>query len=226
MAGMIRDEFVTELQARGWSRFAAVDLQKYLNWGLQDVYRLGKFPLTNDASATAAFAADDFSIPYGVIESGGTSLIHSIDAVYLKDAGGNPYKLDSASNHEFLATIYPNTLRTAVGRIKNLPIEYYAQGETLYFYPAADQAYVWVVQYTKRADIFTAGGANSGLPERFDIGVLFATEVHCARRARDYDAMAVAANALDKFIADETATENKGFDEEYPRVERYVHGIQ
>jgi len=96
----------------------------------------------------------------------------------------------------------------------------------LYFYPAMDDTYSWVVQYTKRADSFADAASNSGLPERFDVGVLSATEAHCARRAKDFDAMSVAQSLLSAFIADETATENKGWEEEFPRIERYVHGFR
>jgi len=222
MTQLTRDVFVAELQSRGHGRFTTASLNRYLDWALQDVYRMGKFEAVKDTQANGVLVLGDATVSFTVIATAAVNL-HAINAVYIKDASGNLSPLEPARREAFWGDIFPNFLAPDATRLKGQPTQYYVYGEDLYLWPICDGAYTWYVHYTGRADSFASGAATSGLPERMDSAVLAAAEIQCCRRARDLTALALAEATLNDLINHELANEHRQFNEEYARIGRYEH---
>lgn len=222
MAQLTRDDFVAELKFRGHGRFDDLSLVRYLDWALQDVYRLGKFDTVQDLQTSAALADGDSAIPFTAVAAG-ASVIHAVNAVYLKNPGGSIIPLTEASRERFWATIYPNSLAATGVKTKQQPAEYYVYGEQVWLYPASDGVYSWYAHYTARADTFAGPTAKSGLPERMDTAILAAAEMQCCKRSRDINGFALAETVLNDLINGEVGNENRQWTEEAPRIGRYEH---
>jgi hypothetical protein len=220
MAQLTRDEFIVELTNRGHGRFDNASLVRYLDWALQDVYRLGKFDTVQDLQTSAALADGDSAIPFTAVATG-ASVVHAINGVYLKNPAGSIIPLTESSRESFWDTIYPNSLATT--KSKQQPSQYYVYGEQVWLYPASDGVYTWYVHYTARADTFAGATAKSGLPERMDTAILAAAEMQCCKRSRDVNGFALAETVLNDLINGEVGNENRQFTEEAPRIGRYEH---
>lgn len=213
MANMTRDELVTELQARGWNRYTAAQLQKYLDWALQEVYRRGQFPSFQPDTSAGAFN------PVGGATLGLLTLVGgsdgrfavSVDKVTFYNSAGAARPLMAADATFFEEVIHPNALTpTASGRIIGFPEYYYLYDEFLYFYPVPDVTYNYSIVSKERTDSFGSGSATTApLPERFDPAVLAFAEMICNRRARDYDAMAIAESIGQTIIDSEIAATSR-----------------
>lgn len=224
MAQLTRDAFVTELKSRGWSRFSDASLQRYLDWGLQDVYRLGKFEAIKDLSQNGNYNAGICIIPFATI-AGVAQNIHAINAIdYQESSFESPLvHLQVASKANFWETIYPNYIGPASQAATGSAELYYVYGESIYIWPIPVYTWYWYVHYTGRGDSFSSGSSLSGLPERMDSAVLAAAEAQCCKRARDYEGYAVARASLGEMIDLEIANEKRQFVEEDTRIGRYIH---
>lgn len=224
MASLTRDGFVTELKARGWDRYTDTQLQKYVDWALQEVYRRGQFP---------AFQADSYSgsidptvnsdITFGTIGSAQADRIVSVDRVLFKDTAGKAFNLIPATERFYREVMLPNyaTTTVAAGRVVGFPEYYYVYDRAIKLYPIPDQTYNFFAYSKERDTTFASGAATSGLDEPFDAAILAFAEMICNRRARDFEAMAVAESIGMDIIQLEMANSNLVYAEEYPRIASY-----
>lgn len=222
MANMTRDELVTELKARGWNRFTDAQLQKYLDWALQEVYRRGQFPSFQDDSATGSFnPASTTNLSFQTL--GGTAdRIVSVQQVLFINDYGQAVPLTPATEEFWLEVMQGNNLTpVANGRVVGFPELYYVSDRFINFYPVPDKTYTYYVYSRERDNTFTTGASQSGLDETFDAVILAFAEMICNRRARDYDAMAIAESVAQSMLELEIANSNRVFEHEYPRVVGY-----
>lgn len=184
MASMTRVNMKTELQARGWSRFGSTELDKYLDWALAELYAMGNFP-RSQMSLTEIASQTTMTIAFtSILTNEG---IDQIEAVQVKDPSGTVRKLTHASDVYWQNTIFPASRETSP---LTGPVQYYYVWDfTVYLYPKPEVAVAVTVHYTVKKDLFSGDSDTTGLPERYDPVVVALAEVHCARRARDYDGL-------------------------------------
>jgi hypothetical protein len=215
MAAMTRDELVAELNVRGWSRFTPVQLQKYLDWALQDIYGMAKYP--REAMAVSAIAGSVLDvIPFTTI-AGGAELVHQIKTVQVK-RGTTVYRVDPGTEEQFQDFMYANTIQT--NPVKSaVPQLYFISNLSIYLYPKPQAVVDYHVHHLKREDSYSGGTDVSGLPERFDKAILAQAETICCRRAHDPENYALAAAAVSAFLLDELGLEGGQMEEQYDRVQ-------
>ena len=221
MAALTRDQMVTELQSRGWSRFAAADLQRYLDWALRDLYVSGRFEHQTRASASVAATAMT-TVTVAGVETAGSFKIGAIEAVSATRSSGDVVRLSPATEQMFLDLILPASRESSPNT--GDPTHYYLWDETIYIYPKPSVSTTITVDVLTRETAFTGGSDTTGLPEEFDKVVVALAEVHCYRRAHDYEGMAVAQNHARQMILDEMGATADRMREQYDRIERYDHG--
>jgi len=216
MAKLTQDGFIAELGARGHSRFLSTQLIVYLNWGLQDVYAMGRFDRTVK-SVVEVLAGTDDTIAFALLNGGGDPEgVQQVSAVMVRYQG-DVTQLRAAEEDEFFQIMLPNTLKTNPD--KGLPSIYYIYDQIAYVYPKPANALDLYFHVLLREDTFLSGADVSNLPERFDKAILARTEVHCYRRAHNIDAMAVAANEAREFFLDELGMKAAESPAEFERVE-------
>lgn len=210
MAQMTRDDFVTALQARGWNRFIATDLQRYLDWGLRDIVRAVNF---KDEQQAVSLAAQSVSpIAFSSINSG---LVQTIDKV-INVTANYENELDPLPSEEFYEFWLPNPDREI-----GVPDWYYVYEKKLYLIPYPQQAFDFVIHITGRINGFAGGSSTSGLPEYFDEAILPSAESYCFRRAHETDRMAVAQAEVRRILLDQLAADGMQSSEEEDRVIPY-----
>jgi len=215
MANLDRDGFVTELQVRGWSRFTSVQLQKYLDWALQDIYGMARFPRSTLGVSTISGTVLDI-IPFATISGGGGELVHQVKGVQVKYSG-EVMVVDPASEVDYMEFMYPNTQATNPV-LAAYPVVYFISGTNLYLYPKPQAAVDLFIHRLLREDVFTGGTDVTGLPERFDKAVLAQTETICNRRAHDPEGYAIAQACVRDFMLDELGLQGEQMEEQYDRV--------
>jgi hypothetical protein len=215
MANMQRDEFVTELNARGWSRFTSTQLQKYLDWALQDIYGMARYNRSTLTVTTVSATVLDL-IPFATVSAGAAELVHQIKAVFAK-YGTDLYPVEAASEDQFINTIYVNRLATNPVKAA-YPVLYYVYQLGVHLYPKPQAAVDIIIHSLLREDTFTGGTDVTGLPERFDKAVLAQTEAFCYRRAHDPEGFSFAQATVRDFILDELGLEGMEMEEKADRV--------
>lgn len=210
MAQWTRDQFVTELQNRGWGRFATADLQKYLDFGLRDVMREFKWK--------SMFSIDTINQSTSFFDIGtsvsGTGRGRSLRRAYLRTAGLER-KLEPATDEFFFETWLGLDLTKPEN--KGAPTRYYVYDEKVYFIPAPDQAYSIHLHWMATLLAFN-GNSVSGLAERFDELILLAAEIYCFRRAREWEAMQIAKMELREKVLAEIVEDRQLWTEHENRV--------
>jgi len=215
MANMTRDQFVAELQARGWSRFLAAQLEKYLDWALQDIY--GKARFDRSVLSMVVVAATELDvIPFSTISGAGNELVNEIKAVYIQQSGQEPQKIAPATEEDFLTVIWPNTESPAPDL--GVPDMYFVYDLNVYLYRKPYPAVDVHIHHMLREDTFSGGSDTTSLPERFDKAILALAEVHCNRRSHNYEDMAAAQAVFDQFLLDELGREGMQMAERTDRV--------
>ncbi len=214
MANMDRDGLVAELQARGWGRFTASQLQKYLDWALQDLYAMARFPRSTLTIATISGTVLDV-IPFSTVATA-NELVQQVKKVFVK-ASTDIFELAPASEEFFSETMWPNTQDPSPTK-GAYPATYFVYDLNLFLYPKPNSAVDIFVHYLLREDGFTSGTDTTGLPERFDKAVLYQAEVICSRRAHDVENMAIAQQALGDFLLSEVGQSGQEMEEKYDRV--------
>lgn len=200
MANMTRDEMVTELQARGWSRFTAAQVQRYLDWGLQDIYARSSYPRSVMGVTTVAGFTGQ-TTPFTTLSGAGAELVHKVVRV-LTLYSTEIIELLAADEDYFWSVMWPNSQKSSPDKGAH-PTHYYVHDLLVYTYPQPHAAVTLYIHHLLREDVFSGGTDTTGLPERFDKAVIAAAEVHCARRARDVETMGLAQAMVDQFILDE-----------------------
>jgi len=222
MSAMTRDQMVTELQDRGWSRYAAASIQKYLDWGLRDVLVSGRFEANLRASTQVTATAMD-SVTITAIETAASPLkVGSIEGLSATRSGGDVVPLEPATAELFRDVILP-TARLASPDTGD-PTHYYLWDLIAYIYPKPTTSTTITVDFLASKNAFSGGSDTTGLPEGFDRAVIAAAEVHCYRRAHDYEGMAVAANIMRQVILEERNADADMMREQVDRIGRYSHG--
>lgn len=214
MANMTRDQLRDELKVRGWSRFTDAQLEKYLDWSLQDIYGMAKFPRSTLTTFTLVASVLDV-IPFATISGASAELVQEIRSVYVKQ-DGVVTRLRPVEEDYFLSVMRPNTM--ASSPTTGLPAVYFVFDLAVVLYPKPSEAVDIVVDHLLREDNFTSASDTSGLPERFDKAIIAQTEVHCNRRAHDYEAMLVAENEARRFVFEELGQSGSDMREEQERV--------
>ena len=218
MANMTRAQMVTELTNRGWSRFASTDLERYLDWALQDLYNMAKLPRSTLSVFTSTALTDD-EIPFTTITAAGAELVHQIKAVYVKYSG-EVIKLEAADPEYFMAAIWPNL--QATNPIKApYPTHYYIYDLTVILYPKMEAAVDVYVHHLLREDVFSGASDTTALPERFDKAEIAQAESYCYRRAHEPEGMAMAQGMVREFLLDELGMAGAEMDEKQDRVISY-----
>lgn len=218
MANLTRDDMVAELQKRGWSRFTATDLQRYLDWALQDIYGKAKFNRSSLATYTQADTLLD-KIPYASI-AGAEELVNEVKTVYVQQQSTAPQKVVAATEDVFIETIWPNTLDPAPDR--GVPSMYFVYDREVVLYPTPYPALDVIIHYAVREDVFTSGGDTTNLPERFDKAIIALAEVHCNRRSHNYEDMSAAQAVFDEFLLNELGAAGGEMHERIDRVMPWV----
>lgn len=216
MANMTRAQFVTELQARGWSRFTAAELQKYLDWALQDLYGKAKY----DRSVKTVTTVNDTVLDvhaFSSLSGGSDEAIHDISSVYVQQTGVDPVKLEPASDEDFEDWLWPNSL-TANPDL-GVPTMYYVYDLKLYLYPKPNVALDVHVHHMLREDTFSGDGDTTSLPERFDKAIIMLAEIHCNRRAHNVEELAVAQSTFETFLMEELGMAGRTMAERTDRVQ-------
>jgi len=221
MAQLTRDQFVTELKVRGYRGFDDAEIQKYVDFALRDVVREFKIDDLADLYENAAPTAALDTVAFAVIEA--TDEIVEINQVWAERKSGEWYQVTSADKPTFDRQIYPNALRDVGTPLTGAPSFYYVEDDTLYLFPSIDTTKIraFRVRYFKKHQAFGSGASNSDLPERYDEAILAFAEMHCARRARDWDAYGAAAGEARRLLDLELVNENREWGEEFPRVLPY-----
>lgn len=217
MANMTQAQFVTELKVRGWDRFADAELQRYLDWALQDLH--GKFGY--DRSLMQTYSDPVFatvSLPLATMSPGeGVREVSEIWAAQTAD--DRPSPVAPADEMRWHNLIRPNSIDSSPA-LAALPALYYVDALTIYFYPKPQSPCRLTVQYLLRKDAFSPADTGvSGLPERFDKALLAQTEWHCYRRANDTDGMSIAGSEVDRFLSEEMGMAGQTMAERVRRVE-------
>jgi hypothetical protein len=215
MPNMTRDELVSELQVRGWSRFTATQLQKYLDWALQDIYGMARYPRSSTGVSVITNSVLDL-VPFATISGAGAELVHQIKSVQVK-SGANLYTVEPATEPDFYAFMYPN-IQQANPVKAAYPNQYFVYNLGIYFYPRPNAGVDYHIHRLMRGDVFSGGTATSGLPERFDKVIVAQTEAICCRRAHDTEGFAFAQSVVRDFIMDELGLEGSQSEEQYDRV--------
>jgi len=206
---------LTELQSRGWSRFVSTDLERYLDWALQDIYGMAMLPRSTLGIYNAAATVLDV-IPFTTISGGGAELVQQVKRCHTKYSG-EVLTVDSASESEFMEFMYPNTL--AANPVKAAyPIKYFVYDLGVYFYPKPQAAIDLYIHYLLREDVFSGPTDTSGLPERFDKTIIAQAEVHCYRRAHEPEGYALAQATVRDFMLEELGMAGEEMEEKYDRV--------
>lgn len=225
MAQMTRAQFELELQARGWNRYDEAFLDRYLDFALQDIYRECRFPTVQDQIFTGVLAANAQSVTMATI-AGAAGTVGTIEGYWLERGNTQSFAVRAAKDWEWEQLIQPNIqLVGTSNEVKGSPRMYYPHGDTIWVYPTPDAAHDQRILWTRDEVIFANDGDVSGLPERFDSLILLAAEVHCNRRARDYESMAICQQMLNDALLKELARQSQRFQQEPGRVERYDHGV-
>ena len=209
MAAMTRDQIVTELKSRGWSRFADADLQRYCDWGLRDVMREAKWADTVEVSTETGVTAA--TIPFSDIDSGN---VRQIQRVYRKTANEEAWLAPLGDDDFFHNWLYADMTDSAQ---KGLPTRYYVYDNKIYLILAPNKAHDFDIHYVKRITAFN-GNSVSGLPERFDEAIVPAAEAYCFRRAHEWDAMAVAQSEVRRIVLHELVEDNQAWSERQRQV--------
>lgn len=192
MAQLTRDGFVTELQSRGWSRFVAADLQRYCDWGLRDVIREAKW---KDQLIIVSFSTSLDSVAFSAID--GTGAMREIQHMY-RTTTNDEIRLKPQTDEDFFEKrIFLDVTNSGN---KGAPTQYYVYNKKVYFWPFPDKSYTFSTHYNLRSTAFGSGATPSPLPERFDEAILCAIESHCFRRAREWEAMAVAQSEMRRIV--------------------------
>lgn len=220
MANMTRDNMVTELQSRGWGRFLAADLQRYLDWALQDMYSKAGFRRDNVTPFTVAASTADV-LTFATISAAAADNIREVLSVYVK-YNGVLYQVEAATPETFSSLVWPNTQGVTKDQA-SVPEYYYVYDEQVFLYPTPTQAVDYIIHCVVRDDVFTSGTDVTDLPQRFDKGVLMLAESHCFRRARDYEGLGVCQAIFDKWLLDELAVQGQVMAQDSPRVTAYGH---
>lgn len=218
MANLTRDNLRDELKKRGWSRFLDADLERYLDWSLQAIYRKGKFPRSKTDIATIVGTILD-RIPFASIAAT-TEAVRQIMAVYVRQDTAQPQKVEPATDEEFSSGIWPNTVASSPN-LAAIPSRYYVYDGELILYPKPQVAIDVIVHHITRGDTFANGAATSGLPERFDKSIIDMAEGFCAERARDYERAAIAFGSAERALAEELHVEATQMAERQERVLPY-----
>lgn len=214
MANMTRDNFRDELKKRGWSRFLDADLEKYCDWALQDLYAKSGYPRSvTTVSEVAGVISDEVGFDDFVAAS---ELVRSVDRVFVEQ-GGKMFQLEPANESMFFEVIWPNVKNTANPNLA-VPSHYYAYDLSIFLYQRPQTAVDLHVHYQVRRDTFSSGSDTSGLPERFDKGIVMLAEVHCYRRAHEQEGLAVAMASFQDFLMEELGMEGSTMKEEQERV--------
>ena len=215
MANMSRDQMVAELQARGWSRFLPAQLEKYLDWALQDIYSKASFNRSVLSTATVVGTELDV-IPFTTISGGSAEAVNEVKGVYFKFDGAEPRKLEPATEEEFLNVMWPNSQSPApdVGT----PEMYFVYDQALHLYPKPSPAVDVFIHHMLREDTFSSGSDTTSLPERFDKGIIMLAEVHCNRRSHNYEDMGAAQVVFDQFLLDELGRAGSEMTERVDRI--------
>lgn len=212
MANLTRDQLVTELKVRGWSRFQDSELQAYLNWGLQEVYRRASWPAIVSALVTVSSNTDG-SIEFSSINAA-PDLIHVIDRVHVKTSADDVIELDALPEDAYWSVVAPNFARTNPN--KGMPVGYAIERKTLWLHPIPISAVDVLVAHRLRTDTFSSGSATTGMPERMDLLVLLATERLCYHRAKDFEGMIVTESLFSETLMKELGQQGM-LDSEFPR---------
>jgi hypothetical protein len=209
---------VAELQARGWSRFTQAQLEKYLDWALQDVYSKAPY----DRSTISVFTAAGTELDNFTFTSiGGTAeSINEVMAVYYRRTNTDPVKVRAATDKEFMDVIWPNTQTANPHR--GAPVMYYVFDLAVLLYPKPQPAMDVYIHHMLREDIFTSGSDVTSLPERFDKAIIALAEVHCNRRSHNYEDMSAAQLIFDEFLLAELGQSASTMGERVQRVQPWV----
>lgn len=214
MAVMTRDELVAELKVRGWSRFTDAQLQKYLDWALQDIYGMAHYPRATTAVSVIANSVLDV-IPFATI-AGGAELVHQIKTIQVKQ-GANVYRVEPATEEQFQDFMYANTVQTNPVKT-SVPQLYFISNLSIYLYAKPQAGVDYHVHHLKREDAYSGGTDVSGLPERFDKAILAQAESICCRRAHDTEGYQFAALTVSEFLTNELGLEGEQMEEQYDRI--------
>lgn len=210
MAQWTRDNFVTELQNRGWSRFATADLQKYLDFGLRDVMRDAKWIMRGHI---IPFTSSASKVPFASIDS---SDFRQVERLYLKTSG-RERRLEPMTDDEFYQRWLPLDPTKNTGEPEKYYVRRDADGGFVYLKPAPNKTYSFEAHVVSTSTAF--GGNNaSPLPERFDEIILVAAEIYCFRRAREWEAMQVAKMEYREKILAELVEDGQLMEERQNRV--------
>lgn len=212
MSNLTRDQLVTELQSRGWSRFQSSELQTYLNWGLQEVYRRASWPAIVSALVTISGNTDG-SVEFSSINAS-PDLIHIIDRVHVKTAAGDVLELDAIPDDLYWGVVAPNFARPSP--TKGVPTGYAIERKTVWLHPIPQEAVDILIAHQLRTDTFASGSSTTGMPERMDLLVLLAAERLCFHRAKDYEGMIVTESLFNETLMKELGQQGM-LEEEFSR---------
>ena len=217
MANLTRDLMVAELQSRGWSRFVATDLERYLDWALQDIYGMAKFDRSTLNVYAPGVVPATSNVPFSTISGSSAELVHQIKAVFVGD-GTHVFRLEPANEEFFLEVMWLNSQLGEQADLAPHPTHYYVFDRAVFLYPIAQASIPVWIHHLLREDVFSGASDTTALPERFDKAVIAQAEVHCNRRAHDYEGMGIALGEVSRFMMDELGMANTQMDEDYERV--------
>lgn len=214
MANLTRANLRDELKKRGWSRFLDTDLDRYLDWALQDMYGKAGFDRASKQIATVASISESFITFVDIAGSDGA--IRSVDRLFVQ-YGNDTFPVEAAESELFFGTMWPNAMASTPDTA-NYPSHYYVYDNQVWLWQKPSSSLTFFVHYELREDTFANDGDTSGLPERFDKAILMLAEIHCCRRAKEFEEMAVAMNAFQEFLNEELGMEGSQMTEEQERV--------
>lgn len=222
---MTRDEFLTELQARGWGRFDDPSLLRYLDWGLAYTMAHGGFgnisPSTVGGTITAGETVTTIAPSSSAI---GKVLSVSILAASLS-VSSRIFPVDDDYGYN---NILPAAKIIAAGGVaveRGQPSLYWYEGkdELLYLWPCADQDYS-VDARVLSGGITFGGNIQNPLGEELDMAVLYATEAVCQKRAHNPEGAAISTSFAREEIDSWAAFFEGQRDEITDRIKPFVIG--
>jgi hypothetical protein len=190
-------DYISELQVRGFDGFSTNDLTTYINRGYFHVARRSQWmwEATTDA---LTMAPGQYSFPLWPAVGGELPFVRSIDKVVVTTSG-QERRLKALTDEQFYPYLGMNLTQS---NVRGEPSSYYIWNQSLYILDPPNASRDFLVYYKRRMSPLVNPTDVPLTPQHMDEANLLAALIRCHRRANEPSLAALVEQDLEEFFDD------------------------
>ncbi len=207
-------DYIAELQSRGFDQFTVADLTTFINRGYFHVARRSRW-FWEQATATIAWTPGLASVDLWPVAGGQLQYFKSLDYFYITTSG-RFQRIPPLKRSTFFERYM--TMDFSDASNWGTPAGYYIEGQKLYLVRPTNVALTATVHF-KRRPVLLVGSTDVPItPADLDEAILLGALMRCHKRAQEPTLAAITESDLEEIFDDMRDEENDRMDELQERV--------